>query len=292
MTPMNRDPHYGNQGDGFVRRPPNEITSPHIQAADAEPLRSPTREISTPDGIPASIPAGGLCAWQLPRDASGPPLARALLARIMTTLGLSRHMVDDGVLAVSECATNAYQHADAAGSYGPLAPPELWVFARTRPMPELVVSVFDADRSHLPQPAHAEPLDESGRGICILSAVTAAWGSRPSRSRLTTPPVKGKAVWFSVPLPHSWAARSYTISPDYAAGELLLAVAARGIEGTRRNDDNGITLIEYSGLNVWVEPRSFSWLDRSGARICHPLIDLHEATDSLIHHLETRPPLM
>jgi hypothetical protein len=131
----------------------------------------------------SDIAAGGVCAWQLPRDASGPPLARALLARTMTTLGLSRAMVDDGVLAVSECATNAYQHADAAGPYGSLAPPELWVFARTRPMSELVVSVFDADRSHLPQPAHAQPLDESGRGICILSAVTAAWGSRPSRSR-------------------------------------------------------------------------------------------------------------
>lgn len=159
-------------------------------------------------------------------------------------------------------------------------------------MPELVVSIFDADRSHLPQPAHAKPLDEHGRGICILNAVTAAWGSRPSRSRLTTPAIRGKAVWFCVPLPHTWAAQNYTISPDYAAGEFLLAVAARGIQGTRRNDGNGVTLIEYTGLNVWVEPRSFSWLDHTGVRICHPLIDLHEATDSLIHHLEIRPPLM
>jgi hypothetical protein len=108
------------------------------------------------------------------RDASGPPLARSLLARTMTALGLSQPMIEDSVLAVSECATNAFQHADAAGPFGPLAPPELWVFARTRPMPELVVSIFDADRSHLPHATCIEPLDEHGRGICILNAVTAA----------------------------------------------------------------------------------------------------------------------
>jgi Histidine kinase-like ATPase domain len=238
------------------------------------------------------ITAGGMNAWQLPRDASGPPLARSLLARTMTTLGLPQATVDNGVLAVSECATNAHQHAEAAGPHDPLTPPELWVFARTHPMPELVVSVFDTDRTHLPHPTHAQPLDAGGRGIRILSAVTTAWGTRPSRSRLTTPPARGKAVWFRVPLPHSWATQCYTISPDYAASELLLAVAARGIEGTRRNDGNHVTLIEYPGLNVWVAPTSFSWLDRSGVRICHPLIDLHEATDSLIHHLETRPPSM
>ncbi|MDX6427726.1 MAG: hypothetical protein QOE54_92 [Streptosporangiaceae bacterium] len=38
--------------------------------------------------------------------------------------------------------------------------------------------------------------------------------------------------------------------------------------------------------------KSFSWLDHTGVRVCHPLIDLHEATDSLIHHLETRQLLM
>jgi hypothetical protein len=41
-------------------------------------------------------------------------------------------------------------------------------------MPELVVSIFDADRSHLPHATCIEPLDEHGRGICILNAVTAA----------------------------------------------------------------------------------------------------------------------
>jgi hypothetical protein len=95
-----------------------------------------------------------------------------------------------------------------------------------------------------------------------------------------------------VPLPHSWPAQRYTISPDYAATELRLAIAARGIEGTHRNDGNGVTLIEFTGLNVWIEPKSFSWLDHTGVRVCHPLIDLHEATDSLIHHLETRQLLM
>jgi hypothetical protein len=290
MTPMTRDPLYGNQGDGFLRHPPSGLTAPHIRMAG--PTSAPTGQVGRADGNAASISAGGLCAWQLPRNASGPPLARSLLAKTMTALGLPRAVIDDSVLAISESATNAFQHADAAGPYGPLAAPELWIWARTRPMPELVVSVFDADRSHLPQPTQAQPLDEHGRGICILSAVTAAWGSRPSRSRLTTPAVKGKAVWFCVPLPHSWAAQSHAISPDYAASELLLALAARGIEGTRRNDGNGITLLEYSGLNVWVEPRSFSWLDHTGIRICHPLIDFHEATDSLIHHLETRPSLM
>jgi hypothetical protein len=144
---------------------------------------------------------------------------------------------------------------------------------------------------HLIEDLPAQRPDHTLADRVRLNAVTAAWGSRPSRPRLTAPPMKGKAVWFSVPLPQSWAAQSYVIPPGHAANELLLAVSARGIKGSRRSDGKGISVIEFSGLNVWVE-KSFSWLDHSGARICHPLIDFHEATDSLIHHLETRLPLM
>jgi hypothetical protein len=41
-------------------------------------------------------------------------------------------------------ATNALNHGLRAGPYDPVVPPELWIWRRITPAPQLVVAVFDA----------------------------------------------------------------------------------------------------------------------------------------------------
>ncbi|MEU4827069.1 hypothetical protein AB0H37_34795 [Actinomadura sp. NPDC023710] len=114
-------------------------------------------------GEPTGIAAGGACAFPLPSDASTASQARSLLAATMHPLGFASDQIEDGELAVSELATNAYTYASSAGRLT-AAGQELWVWARTCPTPELVVSVFDAQRETWPIIRDAELLDEHGKG--------------------------------------------------------------------------------------------------------------------------------
>jgi hypothetical protein len=201
----------------------------------------------------------------------------------MTALGLPRTLIEDGELAVSELATNAYLHANHAGPAAvPVVAPELWVWVRTCPAPELVVSVFDGDRSALPRITSADPLDECGKGLGIVAAVSASWGTHPSRSRLGNPPVRGKATWFALSLPDPWPGTDRIIPPWIAAQELVTALAARGIGAARRSDDKGISIVQVHGRNVWVGPSTFSWRERHGGYVHHPLVDLHEVAEQVV----------
>jgi hypothetical protein len=233
------------------------------------------------------LAAGGACAWQLPSDESGPAMARSLLAATMTAIGVDREVVEDGKLAVSETSTNALRHARPEPGPGPVVSPELWIWARTIPAPQLVVSVFDTSRVALPRTSDAELLEEHGKGLDLLSAFTAEWGSHASRSRLAAPGTRGKAVWFALPLPAAWPGCRPAIQPAKAAHALLLVLKARGIEGRRHSDEAGISVLELPGVNVWIEPRSFSW--QAGQFVRHPLLDLQETAEHLIRHVEESP---
>jgi hypothetical protein len=76
-----------------------------------------------------------------------------------------------------------------------------------RPAIQLVVKVFDPwpewnDR----QPPGRTPPDaqaESGRGLALVAALSAEWGRHRSLARLTPRPIRGKAVYFAVPLSHT-----------------------------------------------------------------------------------------
>src|SRR5258708_6737176 len=163
-----------------------------------------------------NIHIGGACAYQLPPDPSCAGLARSLLSATMTSLGLPQQVTENGMLAVSELATNAYQHA---ADHGPAAAgvPELWIWARTFPAPQLIVSVFDRDGEVAPHTACAEPLDEHGRGLHLVASVTADWGVRSSRCRLGPRPVTGKSVWCALELPEAWPEARRIIAPQEAA---------------------------------------------------------------------------
>ena len=85
---------------------------------------------------------------------------------------------DTVALLVSEVATNALVH----GTGG--------VRVRVRPTGQgLRVEVHDEDPS-LPSRRRASPMDEGGRGIALVDALSSGWGAE------TTP--DGKTVWFEV----------------------------------------------------------------------------------------------
>lgn len=234
------------------------------------------------------LAAGGSCAWQLPPDESGPAMARSLLEGTMTALGVDREVIEDGKLAVSETATNALRHGRPEPSPGQVVPPELWT--RTVPAPQLVISVFDTARVELPRTSGARLLDDHGKGLDLLNAFTAEWDSHPSRSRLALPGTRGKTVRFALPLPTAWPGRRLAIPPVRAAHALLLALRARGIEGTRHSDEKGISVLELPGVNVWIGPKTFSWQKSPGRHVQHPLLDLQETAEHLIRHVEEVGP--
>ncbi|GAA1892340.1 ATP-binding protein [Actinomadura bangladeshensis] len=172
-------------------------------------------------GAPADIPAGGACAFQLPGDLSAASHARSLVAATMRQLGFNPDPIEDARLAVSELATNALTHASSTTR------PELWIWARTRPTPQLVVSVFDAHRGAWPTIRGTDLLDEHGKGLTIVAALATDTGTHRTRSRLTASP--GKCVWFTLALPAPWSATTSVIAPIAAADRLTAALRSRGV---------------------------------------------------------------
>ncbi|MCP2337942.1 ATP-binding protein [Actinomadura rupiterrae] len=237
-------------------------------------------------GHPADLPYGGACAWPLPPDEHCAHVARTELGRAMEILGFETDAVDSAELAVSELATNALQHTASRWPLQPESVSELAIWARLKPQPELVVSVFDLDRQVMPHPGDANLLAERGRGMTIVEAVTNGWGSHPSRSRLTPQPLPGKAVWMALPLPPDWPRPTGPIFPAVAAQRLTMNLAARGVATNRTTERSGISLVAVSGLNVWVRPSVFSWTDPTGSCRTHPHIDLQETTEHIITNLE------
>jgi hypothetical protein len=241
-------------------------------------------------GRSRDIQTGGICTWQLPADRSCAPVARSLLQRTMAELGLPSELIEDGELAVSELGTNAYQHAGRSHPVDPIVAAELWVWARTCPVPQLVVSVFDADRAALPRIGSVGLLEEHGKGLSIVAAVSACWGSHPSRCRLGNWLVAGKATWFALSLPACWPGADRIIASSVAARDLIDALAVCGIDARCRSDDKSISVVQVNGLNVWVGPKTFSWQGRNGGYVHHPLVDLQDAAEQIVRiHEESDP---
>jgi hypothetical protein len=238
------------------------------------------------DGRTANLAVGGACAWRLPSDETGPAAARSFLQRTLGGLGLDRDVIEDGRLAVSETATNALRYGHPGPHDRPHAPPELWVWARTVPSPQLVVSVFDCARTSLPHASGADLLDEHGKGLAILEEFTAGWGCALTRSRVAERAVPGKAVWFALPLPRDWPGRTVQVHPGTAAQCLLLCVERRGFRGTRSSDERGTSVVRLPGLNVWVHCRHFCWWASATRYVRRPLIDLQETAEQVVRRLD------
>ncbi|WP_052305491.1 MULTISPECIES: ATP-binding protein [Thermomonospora] len=127
--------------------------------------------------------AAGALAWELAGEAAAVSRARALTRRALALWGAQDPgEVDDVVLMVDELVTNAVVHGTG--------PVRLRLRLREG---ELVAEVGD-DSPLVPRPAGAQAADwsERGRGLLLVAALAAAYGSRVCGH--------GKVVWFSKPL--------------------------------------------------------------------------------------------
>lgn len=129
----------------------------------------------------AQLPAAPLAALStdLPALASCVREGRAFLHKALTLWNCAAG-ADDALLLLSETLTNAVQHAE-----GPLT------VRLHRSAAELTVEVDDRS-PQLPQPRSAGEDEESGRGLCLVRALAADWGVRPTD--------EGKTTWFTLRL--------------------------------------------------------------------------------------------
>ncbi|MGI5164370.1 ATP-binding protein [Spirillospora sp. CA-253888] len=137
--------------------------------------------------------------WALPSGPGCASHARRVLAEALGGLGAPAEVVGDARLMVSELATNAYQHA---GEHGPH---ELWLYLGEpidqgpEPLVEVRCAVFDA-HAEARLPGYSWTSGDCGRGLSIVRELSQGrWGTLRTTSRLG-PPVRGKAVWFAVPV--------------------------------------------------------------------------------------------
>jgi anti-sigma regulatory factor (Ser/Thr protein kinase) len=244
---------------------------------------------ATTCGIPWRLENGGCAALPLPPDDTIARVARAHITGLLPALGLSSRDVDDITLMVSELATNVLQHAMPGD--GPSGA-ELWVYQRTDACgrDELVVKAFDTLRAWRPQ-APAGPLLEHGRGLEIIELLTRGrWGHHPSRSRLRTPAVRGKATWFALPLPHPGRRRRYAWRTDerLATKDLHALLVQRGIHDLTPGDEVGVSVIRGPGdLTVWCESATFRWCAPSGESGKLPVCDITEVCEEFVRLWES-----
>ena len=164
-------------------------------------------------GTLRTLVTGACCAWPLPTDASCARVARQFYREAAAEAGIRAGLIDNGVLMASELAANTL-HAgrDISGRdrFRPAAArPELWLYLRgSGMMRELVCKVFDACPGWrlgripgtLPHRAAAEAV--SGRGLEVVHELSRGrWGHHLTRARLGGRKVRGKAVWFALPVP-------------------------------------------------------------------------------------------
>ncbi|OIV35265.1 PAS sensor protein [Mangrovactinospora gilvigrisea] len=110
------------------------------------------------------------------------PRARAFTTGVLASWRLSEDLRELGVLAVSELVANCLTHG---------SPPMRLRLRRTHR--RLIVEVSDGNEQ-LPRRRTADVADESGRGLGIVAAIAAGWGSRRT-------PDGGKSVWCEFDLP-------------------------------------------------------------------------------------------
>jgi anti-sigma regulatory factor (Ser/Thr protein kinase) len=112
---------------------------------------------------------------RLPSDESAVAEARHVTAAYLEARRLPATLVLDAGLVTSELVTNAVLHGRA--------PIDLRLRVEGA---EVLIEVRDG-ATYQPRKLRPQPNDEHGRGLQIVSALAARWGTRPTEH--------GKAVW-------------------------------------------------------------------------------------------------
>jgi hypothetical protein len=238
-------------------------------------------------------------AWVLPGDPTCAGIARRLFRRVASELALDGETADDGVTMVSELAANTL-HANQC-QHLPVNS-ELWLYLRgTGQRTELVCKVFDtlAGWAHGNVPGRAgcrAPADAmSGRGLEVVHELANGhWGHHLTRSRLSGTGIRGKAVWFALPVQVPVDARVGGKPPATAGDamtELEKDLSTRGFGGRLvRADDHAADMAVLSiasGLTVWCRSAA-AWLRAPGVPAKHwSYSDLVEVGEQAVQAHET-----
>ena len=133
--------------------------------------------------IASRLPLTERVQLTLGHEAEAPSMARNLVGDACLAWGLPE-LLHPGRLVMSELVTNAHEHA----------PGEIAVVVSRR---GLMIHLSVADRSAAPprllklaRPRRGRPLDERGRGLHVVAAMSVTWGWLPTRT--------GKVVWATV----------------------------------------------------------------------------------------------
>lgn len=238
-------------------------------------------------------------AWVLPGDPTCAGIARRLFRRVASELSLERETSDDGVTMVSELAANTL-HANQQQLLP--ANSELWLYLRgTGQRTELVCKVFDT----LPGWVHGNvpgrticraPADAmSGRGLEVVHELSDGhWGHHLTRSRLSGTGIRGKAVWFALPVPVGGGGGMPPATAGDAMTELEKDLSTRGFSGRLvRADDHAADMAVLSiasGLTVWCRSAA-AWLRAPGVPAQHwSYHDLVEVGEQAVQAHETNIP--
>lgn len=246
------------------------------------------------------VRSGDCAAWPLPPDATCARVARSVVREVLTALRQPDELIYTATTLVSELATNAFQHAfagaETVGPGGILGLPELWLYRRSHPAAQLVITVFDTSRHwKIPSgPSGGAASAERGRGLEIVAALSTAWGVRPTRSRQGPRGLLGKAVWAALPMNGDTlapAGRPDTPSLDHGASTtayhamnaLETLLCARGITPAHRTDTTHCCVLSLRPeLTVWADT-TFRWQGCSTAScLRRPFRDVVDVTEQLI----------
>ncbi|MFE7855055.1 SpoIIE family protein phosphatase [Streptomyces sp. NPDC057403] len=126
------------------------------------------------------IDADDVAEWRLSLDPVEVSRARAVVREQLHAWGLAQ-LAHQAELLVSELVTNAVRHSHGG--------PVLLRLVRG----DTLLCEVDDDDHELPTLLSAEPYDDFGRGLRVVSTLAREWGT----SRTTT----GKTVWFELTLP-------------------------------------------------------------------------------------------
>jgi anti-sigma regulatory factor (Ser/Thr protein kinase) len=118
---------------------------------------------------------------------SAVPCARGHVRSVAHEWALAE-LADTAALLASEIVTNAIQASQRLRTAGP----PVVKLRVTSDGESLVIRVWDASQV-MPVRQQAGPDDDSGRGLMIIDALGASWGSYPEAG--------GKVVWATISLP-------------------------------------------------------------------------------------------
>lgn len=123
--------------------------------------------------------------------ATAPRCARATTREALQAWHLA-HLTDPAETITSELVTNAITASTAKAPPG-TQPRHVTLRLTINPArAELLIAVWDPDPTP-PAPASPTPYDETGRGLLIVTAFSARWGSHPA-------PTGGKWTWATLPI--------------------------------------------------------------------------------------------